>query len=88
MGTVNLKSLGDNRYEILDDYYDFDLKWEQGLSERNIATFFAGLIHGPVIDNIPIPIPIPPAGIVFGPSSFLGGGKFTIKFHGKIKFKK
>ena len=85
LGKISLNSEGNNMYTIKKDDYDFNIEWNQGISKRNIATFGAGILHGPVIDNIPIPILI--NGIpLFGPSVFFGG-PYQIKFKGSIYIK-
>ena len=84
LGKVSLNSVGNNLYTINKDRYDFNIEWDQGFSTRNIGTFGAGLIHGPVIDNVPIPaMPMAP---FFGPSFYFGGA-YDIHFHGTIYIK-
>ena len=84
LGRVSLTLIGNNRYTINKDYYDFNIEWDQGFSTRNIGTFGAGLIHGPVIDNIPVPFPIFP---FFGPSVLTGSGPYMINFEGEVFIK-
>ena len=84
LGKVSLNSVGNNLYTINPDLYDFNIEWNQRFSTRNIATFWAGLIHGPVIDNVPIPaMPMSP---FFGPSFYFGGA-YEIFFHGTVYIK-
>jgi len=86
LGNITLKPVGDNQYEILRDRYDFEFH-EGGLTYRNVATFFAGLLHGPVINNIPIPIATPMMNMpVYGPSIYWGGS-FEIKFTNTVYIK-
>ena len=86
LGNITLKPVGDNQYEILMDRYDFEFH-EGGLTYRNVATFFAGLLHGPVINNIPIPIATPMMNMpVYGPSIYWGGS-FEIKFTNTVYIK-
>jgi RHS repeat-associated protein len=84
LGKVSLKSIGNDMYTINRDFYDFNIEWKQGLSTRNVATFAAGLIHGPVIDNIPVPLPVFP---FFGPSVYTGSGSYWINFNGSVYVK-
>lgn len=84
LGKVSLNSIGNNRYTINRDYYDFNIEWDQGFSTRNIGTFAAGLMHGPVIDNIPVSLPTFP---FFGPSVYTGSGPYWINFSGSVYIK-
>jgi RHS repeat-associated protein len=84
LGKVSLNSIGKNRYTINRDYYDFNIEWKQGFSTRNVATFASGLIHGPVIDNNPIPLPVFP---FFGPSVYTKSGPYWINFSGSVYIK-
>jgi hypothetical protein len=84
LGKVSLNPVGNNLFTINPDLYDFNIEWNQGFNTRNIGTFGAGLLHGPVIDNVPIPaMPLAP---FFGPS-FYFGGKYNINFQGTIYIK-
>jgi hypothetical protein len=83
IGSVKLNYLGNNTFSLSRDYYDFDIRWNEGNTGRNWATFGAGLLHGPVIDNYPLPVPISP---FLGPSVFFGG-PYWINFHGTITLK-
>ena len=76
IGSVKFNYLGNNTFSLSPDLYDFDIRWDEGNTSRNRATLAAGLLHGPVIDNIPIPTIIAP--------SFFFGGKYTINFHGNV----
>ena len=87
LGSITLKSQGNNRYKIEPDLYDFDIRWKNGFTFRNFATFGAGLLHGPVIDNIPIPLIFNGGLPIFGPSVYTGSGKFTIYFEGTVYIK-
>ncbi len=61
------------------DTYDFDIRWSEGLTKRNIGTAIGGIIHkSPII----LPIPIPPTLQI---PLTAGGEKFDIYFHGKGK---
>jgi len=51
LGNITLKPQGNNMYTIQRDFYDFDIKREQGWSFRNIATGIGGFVHGGVFDN-------------------------------------
>ena len=85
LGKISLKPVGDNQFTINSDQYDFNIEWNQGMTMRNVATAIAGYLHGPVIDNIPIPffIGITP---VFGPSTAFGGS-FWIHFENTVYIK-
>ncbi len=76
-GTITLKALGNNRFNILPDDYDFDIKWSQGFSMRNIATFGAGLLHGQLINNYYSPLSTP----------YLLGGPFRFYFKNSVYIK-
>ncbi len=82
LGKVSLNYIGNNLYTINSDLYDFNIEWKEGFSKRNRGTFIAGLVHGPVLDNYPIPI-IPS---IYGPSYYLGG-YYNIFFIGTIYIK-
>ncbi len=77
LGKVKLEKIEKGEYKLKEDYYDFNIERGKGLTKRNIATFIAGLLHGPVVDN---------KYIFIGPSMFFGG-PFYIKFIGTIKIK-
>ena len=81
IGSVYFDYLGNNTFSLRSDEYDFDIRWNEGFTKRNAATLGAGLLHGPVIDNKPIPFPRFP---FFGPSVYTNSGAFTIYFHGTI----
>ncbi len=74
LGRVDFKYEGNDEFSVERNLYDFDIKYEQGFSNRNIFTFISGLVHGPVYDNIPLP------GNIWGMS-------FWIDFKGKFKLK-
>ena len=77
LGSVKFNYLGNNTFSLSPDKYDFDIRWDDGNTSRNWATFAAGLLHGPVVDNIPA-----------CPSySLFWGGTFTINFHGTVTLK-
>ncbi len=77
IGSVRLNYLGANTFSLSPDKYDFDIRWNDGSTFRNWATLADGLLHGPVIDNVPI----------FPSPSFFFGGTFTINFQGTITLK-
>ena len=55
LGKITLEPKGNDLFEIIPDKYDFNIEWKNGWTTRNIGTFISGYLHGPVIDNIPIP---------------------------------
>jgi hypothetical protein len=81
IGSVYFVYLGNNSFSLRSDEYDFDIRWGEGFSKRNILTLCAGLLHGPVIDNKPVPMPFFP---VFGPSVYTRSGPFRIYFVGTV----
>ncbi len=85
LGKISLIPVGDNRFTIKPDQYDFNIEWEQGMTGRNVATAIAGYLHGPVIDNIPIPFFIGTTPL-FGPSTAFGGS-FWIHFENTVYIK-
>ena len=85
LGKISLTPVGDNQFTINPDQYDFNIEWEQGMTGRNVATAIAGYLHGPVIDNIPIPFFIG-ATPFFGPSASFGGS-FWIHFENTVYIK-
>ncbi|MGP1515944.1 MAG: RHS repeat domain-containing protein [Bacteroidales bacterium] len=87
LGKITLTPEGNNMFKIADDHYDFNIEWNNGLTFRNFATLISGLVHGPVIDNEPIPIfRIASIFPIFGPSVYMGGS-FTIRFQGSVYIK-
>ncbi len=76
LGSITLSYLGNNQYEIKPDYFDFDIRYSEGFSGRNIATFIGGSALG-VIDNNPYRIS---AALFFG-------GPFYIIFTNTVYIK-
>jgi hypothetical protein len=77
IGSVRFNYLGNNTFSLSPDKYDFDIRWNEGNTSRNWATFAAGLLNGPVVDNVP----------VYPSYSLFFEGTFTINFHGTVTLK-
>jgi hypothetical protein len=63
-----------NTFAVIDDKYDFNIEWQNGFSKRNIATYFASLLHNGMNPLIPAFPNTPPK----------CGGPFYIRFHGNV----
>ena len=87
LGKISLVPQGDNLFEIKPDLYDFNIEWRYGWSKRNIATAVSGLIHGPVIDNKPIPTHWMGGNPCYAQPSVYWGGPFYFKFSNYIYIK-
>ncbi len=77
LGKITLIDQGNNSYSIVPDYYDFNIERQNGFSQRNIATFGAGILHygvNPIIPSYPI-VPI------------IFGGPYWIHFQGNVHIK-
>ncbi|MCX8144194.1 MAG: hypothetical protein N3F62_08085, partial [Bacteroidia bacterium] len=72
LGKISLVKTGENQYSILPDYYDFNIEWDKGFTQRNIATFGAGFIHYYGVSPI---VPL----IFGGPYWIIFNGTITIK---------
>jgi len=87
LGKITLIPVGDNQYEIVFDEYDFNIEWEQGWTTRNKATLGSGLLHGPVIDNKPIPTHWMGGRPCYAQPSVYFGGPFEIHFSKTVYIK-
>lgn len=85
LGKISLTIMGNNLYQVNTDKYDFDIEWGEGWTKRNIGTFISGYIHGPVIDNVSIPVFIGSLPL-YGPSTYWGGS-FDIEFINAVYIK-
>ena len=87
LGKIKLNPVGDNQYEISFDKYDFNMEWNQGMTPRNVGTAISGLLHGPVIDNQPIPTHWMGGRPCFAQPSIYFGGPFEIHFSKTVYIK-
>ena len=87
LGKITLNPVGDNQYEISFDIYDFNMEWNQGMTSRNIGTAISGFLHGPVIDNNPIPTHWMGGRPCYAQPSVYFGGPFEIHFSKTVYIK-
>ena len=87
LGKIDLIPMGNNRYGIANDTYDFNMEWDQGWTTRNEGTFISGLLHGPVIDNNPIPTHWMGGRPCYAQPSVYFGGPFEIYFLNSVYIK-
>lgn len=86
-GEIELIPMGNDQYEIHFDTYDFNIEWDQRWSTRNIGTIISGFLHGPVIDNTPIPTHWMGGKPCFAQPSVYFGGPFEIHFSKSVYIK-
>ena len=86
-GKIRLEPKGNNIFEIKPDEYDFNIEWNYGWNKRNIATAASGLLHGPVIDNTPLPTHWMGGRPCFAQPSVYWGGPFYFHFSNCIYIK-
>jgi len=77
LGKITLIDQGNNNYSIAPDYYDFNIERQNGFSQRNIATFGAGILHYGINPVVPSYTLVP---IIFG-------GPYWIHFQGNVHIK-
>ena len=87
LGKITLTPVGDNQYEIKADRYDFNMEWNQGTTMRNVGTAISGFLHGPVIDNNPIPTHWMGGMPCYAQPSVYFGGPFEIRFTKSVYIK-
>ena len=87
LGKIELIPMGNDQYEIHFDTYDFNIEWDQRWSTRNIGTIISGFLHGPVIDNTPIPTHWMGGKPCFAQPSVYFGGPFEIHFSKSVYIK-
>ena len=75
IGKVNFVYLGDNKYRIKDDIFDFDYQ-PNGSFKRNVFTFIGGLLFGQIYNDAFTPI-----GSL---RNEFTGGPFKIIFEGEV----
>ena len=80
LGKINLTPVGENLFEIHFDTYNFEIEWERGWTTRNIGTAISGFIHGPVLDDIPLPTHWMDGKPCYAQPSVYWGGPFKIHF--------
>lgn len=74
LGSITVERITGNIYEVHDDYYDFDIRWGDGMTTRNTGTALAGFLHGPGFDGF----------LFMGSNAYIFGGPFWIKIEGPI----
>ncbi|MDD2346578.1 MAG: hypothetical protein PHY85_10620 [Bacteroidales bacterium] len=72
-GKIDMKYLGDNKFSIMPNYFDFNIEWEAGYSSRNVGTVIGGSINYNLMIN-------PAAAIV----PLIFGGPYEVIFYGTI----
>ncbi len=72
-GKIDMKYLGDNKFSIMPNYFDFNIEWEAGFSSRNVGTVIGGAINYNLMIN-------PAAAIV----PLIFGGPYEVIFYGTI----
>ena len=87
LGKITLYPIGDNMFEISFDRYNFDIEWDRGWTMRNVGTAISGYLHGPVIDDIPIPTHWMDGRPCYAQPSVYWGGPFEIHFSKSVYIK-
>ena len=87
LGKISLKPVGNNLFEIQSDDYNFNIEWQFGWNKRNIATAASGFIHGPVIDDVPIPTHWMGGKPCYAQPSVYWGGPFKFRFSNYVYIK-
>ena len=80
LGKIKLTPVGENLFEIHYDTYNFEIEWEYGWTTRNIGTAISGFIHGPVLDDVPLPTHCMDGKPCYAQPSVYWGGPFKIRF--------
>ena len=80
LGKIKLTPVGENLFEIHYDTYNFEIEWEYGWTTRNIGTAISGFIHGPVLDDVPLPTHWMDGKPCYAQPSVYWGGPFKIRF--------
>ena len=80
LGKINLTPVGENLFEIHYDTYNFEIEWNNGWTVRNVGTAISGYIHGPVLDDYPIPTHWMDGKPCYAQPSVYSGGPFKIHF--------
>ena len=80
LGKIDLTPVGENLFEIQYDTYNFEIEWKYGWTTRNIETAISGFIHGPVLDDVPLPTHWMDGKPCYAQPSVYWGGPFKIHF--------
>ena len=80
LGKIDLTPVGENLFEIQYDTYNFEIEWKYGWTTRNIGTAISGFIHGPVLDDVPLPTHWMDGKPCYVQPSVYWGGPFEIHF--------
>ena len=80
LGKIKLTPVGENLFEIQYDTYNFEIEWGLGWTTRNIGTAISGFIHGPVLDDVPLPTHWMDGKPCYAQPSIYWGGTFKIRF--------
>ena len=80
LGKIDLIPIGDNMFRIADDYYNFEIEWDKGWTNRNMGTAISGYLHGPVFDDVPLPTHWMDGKPCYAQPSVYFGGPYNIRF--------
>jgi RHS repeat-associated protein len=74
LGEVELNKIGTNQYEILQNRYDFDIRWRDGITWRNIGTAGGAIVNYGIV----------PGGLAYPVVPYKFGGPYNINFQGTV----